>query len=38
MVLLKGSSWNDIQPYFIIISIFAIAINAIAVLAYKKRA
>ncbi|MCL6524750.1 MAG: ABC transporter permease [Thermoflavifilum sp.] len=38
MVLLKGSGWNDVQPYFLIISIFAIFTNAIAVLAYKKRA
>ncbi len=37
MVMLKGSGWRDVQMAFYIIAGFAVAINSIALLAYKKK-
>jgi ABC-2 type transport system permease protein len=37
MVLIKGSGWNDIKPYFLIILVFAVVVNISAALAYRKR-
>jgi ABC-2 type transport system permease protein len=36
MVMLKGSSFNDVIPQFVKIFLFAIAMNLFAVLSYKK--
>ncbi|UAY54761.1 ABC transporter permease [Arachidicoccus terrestris] len=37
MVLLKNSTWSDVQTAFYAITAFAIAVNGIALLLYKKR-
>lgn len=37
MVLIKGSSWSDIVPYFLIIVVYSVIINGVAILAYRKR-
>lgn len=36
MVLIKGSGWDDILPYLLIITLFAIVTNGLAVIAYRK--
>ncbi len=37
LVMLKGSSFNDISNHFLVISIFAISLNTLAVIRYKKK-
>jgi ABC-2 type transport system permease protein len=36
MVMLKASRWRDALPYFVIMSIFAIVTNSLAILNYRK--
>ena len=36
-VLLKGSGWHDIKEHFYIMCILAVVVNALAVMAYRKR-
>ncbi|TAN14944.1 MAG: ABC transporter permease [Chitinophagaceae bacterium] len=37
MVLIKGSGFSDILPYLMIITLFALIINSIAILTYRKK-
>jgi ABC-2 type transport system permease protein len=37
MVILKGSSLSDISPHIFIMLVFALVLNTVAVLAYRKR-
>lgn len=36
MVILKGSSWKNVLPYFSILAMFAVVLNSWAVINYKK--
>ena len=37
MVLIKGSGFSDILPYLFIITLFALVVNSIAILTYRKK-
>jgi ABC-2 type transport system permease protein len=36
MIVLKGSTFLDVMPYFLMVAVFAVVLNAWAMLNYKK--